>query len=96
MRLTIAFSLVTLFTMSCQNSPKVRLEDKDIELSRVEPDLKRCDHLGAIEGRTAKVSGTQDDAFQDLKNAAKDRGANYLKVEQSSATSVRAQAYLCK
>jgi uncharacterized protein YbjQ (UPF0145 family) len=53
--------------------------------------------MGSITGTTPTVKGTQEEALEDLKREAANKGANYVVVKQYSAygTSVTGLAYEC-
>jgi uncharacterized protein YbjQ (UPF0145 family) len=69
---------------------------KEVKVSREAPS-KECTEIGELVGRTATVKGTQEQALEDLKKEAANKGANYVMVKQYSAygTSVTGVAYEC-
>ncbi|NQZ02813.1 MAG: DUF4156 domain-containing protein [Bdellovibrionales bacterium] len=75
------------------------LPDKDeIKVTREEPDKDdKCKALGKITGTSGSVKGTREQALEDLKQTAANKGANYLVVKQYSpqGTSVTGMAYEC-
>lgn len=95
MLVNVALASLTLCFSSC-SAPPIRMTADDIKLSRL-PAKDNCTFLGSIEGRALTVKGGEDEAFEDLKNSAAKKGANYLVIEETSGTgaAVRAQAYLC-
>lgn len=82
--------------MSACASRSVMSDSKEVKVSR-EAAGKDCKELGAINGRTASAKGTQEEALEDLKKEAANKGANYVVVKEYSAygTSVTGVAYEC-
>ena len=69
----------------------------DIKVGREKPSGE-CEELGLLRGTTMTATETKEDALEDLKKTAANKGATYVKVEQFSATgtSVTGMAYTCK
>jgi hypothetical protein len=90
------FLSVLFFSIMGCSSMSVLPEKSNLKVSRDEPS-KNCQLIGKLEGRAASTTGTKEDALEDLKQEAANKGANYLKVEQYSAygTSVTGLAYKC-
>lgn len=77
-------------------SRSVMPDVKEVKVSREAPD-KDCKEMGTITGTTATAKGTQEQALEDLKKEAANKGANYVVVKQYSSygTSVTGVAYEC-
>jgi hypothetical protein len=95
------YSLVLLlgsvgFLGGCASRPVTPQVD-DVKVSR-EPADKGCTELGKITGTTMSMKGTPEDALNDLKKEAANKGANYVMVKQYSdnQTSVTGIAYECR
>ncbi len=69
---------------------------KEVKVSREQPD-KKCKEIGTLTGTTATVKGTQEQALEDLKREAANKGVNYVVVKQYSSygTSVTGIGYEC-
>lgn len=69
---------------------------KEVKVSRDAPD-DDCKDLGMIAGETATVKGTPEQALEDLKREAANKGANYVMIKQFSAygTAATGIAYEC-
>lgn len=89
-------SLFGLFT-ACSNTPPVKPEGKNVEVSRKKAD-DSCQEIGTVEGRATHHTDSFEDALKDLKNDAALKGANYVHIKQSGAMgqAVRGTAYLCE
>ena len=70
---------------------------REVKVSREAADSK-CREIGKISGTTASVKGTQEQALEDLKREAANKGANYVVVKEYSAygTGVTGVAYECR
>lgn len=90
MLFALGFSLAACSTMS--NLP----EEDNVKVTR-EDAPKDCEFLGKIEGRSMSKIPKQEEALNDLKIEAANKGANYLVVKQYSATgnAVTGLAYKC-
>lgn len=84
-----------LFLLGC-SSRSIKPDINEVKVSRDEPSSK-CRDLGVIEGTTITAKGSQDDAVEDLKHEAANKGANYIWVKQFSSygTAVTGRAYEC-
>ncbi len=93
-RILLALSLAIAFTACASRS--VLPDVKEVKVSRDNPD-KDCKEMGPITGTTMTAKGTQEDALNDLKKEAANKGANYVVVKQYSShgTSVTGMAYEC-
>lgn len=91
----LAVLTMALMASACA-SRSVLPDVKEVKVSREAPD-KKCTEIGSITGRTATVKGTQEQALEDLKKEAANKGANYVVVKQYSGmgTSVTGVAYEC-
>jgi hypothetical protein len=90
-----AILALTVFLAAC-SSRSIKPDPKEVKLSREKPSAK-CKDLGTISGTTLTAKGTQDEAIEDLRRDAANKGANYIYVEQFSSygTTVTGQAYEC-
>jgi Domain of unknown function (DUF4156) len=77
-------------------SRSVLPDSQSVKVSREQPDAK-CKEMGPITGTVASAKGTQEQALEDLKKEAANKGANYVVVKQYSAygTSVTGLAFEC-
>jgi hypothetical protein len=92
-KLILFFAIATLFGCS---SRSIKPDINEVKVSRDEPSAK-CREMGTIEGVTRTAKGTQDEAIEDLKHEAANKGANYIWVKQFSSygTAVTGRAYEC-
>lgn len=81
--------------LGCGSHP-VLPEKSDIKVSRENPDSD-CKSLGPIEGRSLKVDAKYEDALEDLKSEAVQKGANFVQVQTLGALggAIRGEAYFC-
>ena len=95
MRKTISFCLGLMVLSACA-SRSVLPDIKEVKVSREAPSAK-CKEMGAITGTTTSAKGTQEQALEDLKHEAANKGANYVMVKQFSSygTNVTGVAYEC-
>ena len=96
MRALLGLTAIALFSqVGCSSHPVV--PDKDaIKISRDDAD-KDCQELGPVQGSTSTHKGTVEQAIEDMKMDAARKGANYVRVQATSAigTSVSGTAYKC-
>ena len=94
LKFIFSLSTLTLF-LGCSSHP-VLPEKSDIKVSRENPDSD-CKSLGPIEGRSIKINAKYEDALEDLKSEAIQKGANFVKVETLGALggAIRGEAYFC-
>lgn len=87
--------ILTLVLGACA-SRSILPSVQEVKVSREMPD-KECKEIGKLTGTTATVRGTQEQALEDLKRDAANKGANYLLVKQFSdyGTAVTGVAYEC-
>lgn len=78
-------------------SRSVLPEAKEVKISR-DAAGDDCREIGTITGNTSSTKGTREQALEDLKQEAANKGANYVMVKQYSAygTSVTGVAYECQ
>ena len=96
MRITnAAFLLIVLGLAGCSSHPIVP-EAKNITLSR-EDAKKSCVEIGKVQGSVTTSKGTIEQAIEDMKLDAARKGANYVRMESTSAygTSASGTAYKC-
>lgn len=97
MKKQIVFSLLAIgVVVSGCKSRSVLPDAKEVKVSREDAD-KDCKEIGTITGTTGSTKGTQEQALEDLKREAANKGANYVVVKQYSSygTSVTGIAYEC-
>jgi hypothetical protein len=82
--------------LSACASRSVLPEVKEVKVSREMPSSS-CKELGNITGSTGSAKGTQEQALDDLKREAANKGANYVVVKQFSSygTNVTGLAFEC-
>lgn len=70
--------------------------EDNVKVSRDEAD-EDCKFLSKVEGRSIDAKATEEDVLKDLRQEAANKGANFLVVEQYSATgtAVTGKAYKC-
>jgi hypothetical protein len=83
------------FTTGC-SSMSTLPEKENLKVSRDAAD-KDCHLIGKLEGRTQSKTPKQEEALEDLKQEAANKGANYLQVLEYSSlgTAVTGMAYHC-
>ena len=88
--------LCVLTLSACAHRRNIMPNTKDIEVRRELP-AAACREIGEVTGRTASAQGSRDEALEDLKRDAADRGANYVMLREWSAygTGVTGSAYVC-
>ncbi|MCM2281310.1 MAG: DUF4156 domain-containing protein [Bdellovibrionaceae bacterium] len=80
----------------CSSHPVV--PDKEaVKVSRDDAD-KDCRELGPVQGSVTTTKGTVEQAIDDMKLDAARKGANYVRMQATSAmgTSVSGTAYICQ
>ena len=94
MKFLIALSALIVFTGCASRS--VLSDSKEVKVSRDEAG-KKCREIGKITGTTNSTKGTQEQALEDLKREAANKGANYVMVKEYSSygTTVTGIAYEC-
>jgi hypothetical protein len=96
MRLTWSvFSTLLLFFAGCSSQPIVP-EAKNVKISREDPS-KKCAEIGKVQGSVQTASGTVEQAIEDMKLDAARKGANFVRMEATSAygTSASGTAFQC-
>jgi Flp pilus assembly protein TadD len=93
-RITIFVPLILLFS-ACSNRPVVP-EAKSVTVQREEAD-KKCKEIGRVQGSVTSHGGSVEQAIEDMKLDAARKGANYVRMEATSAlgSSVSGTAYSC-
>ena len=71
-------------------------ETDNVKVSRNDAD-KDCEFISKLEGRSSSKTAKPEDALNDLKKEAANKGANYLVVKEYSGygTAVTGLAYKC-
>jgi len=92
----LARSSLSVLLISCA-SRSVLPEVKEVKVSREAPDSS-CSEIGKITGKSPSLKGTREQALEDLKREAANKGANYVQVKQYSdiGTAVTGVAYECR
>ncbi|MBK9295039.1 MAG: DUF4156 domain-containing protein [Oligoflexia bacterium] len=95
-----AFELLCLTLMcigftGCASQP-LTPEASSVKASRTKPSSD-CEFISKVTGTSSSVKAKPEDALEDLKQDAADKGANYVHVQQYSSygTSVTGLAYKC-
>ena len=94
--ISVACLLSIIVALSSCSSMSNLPEQANVKVSR-EDAANDCIALGKLEGRSRSVKGTNEDALNDLKQEAANKGANYLVVKEysSNGTTVSGLAYNC-
>lgn len=96
---TLLSMLLTLLVfglvVGCGSHP-IKPEADNVKVSREEAD-EECKDLGPVEGTVSTKSGTFEQALENMKIDAARKGANFVKMEATSAygTATRGNAYFC-
>ena len=91
--------LATIFSassiMGCASMSNLPVEE-NVKVTLQDAD-KDCTFISKVEGRSNSKVPKQDEALQDLKQEAANKGANYLVVKEYSGlgTAVTGLAYKC-
>lgn len=88
-------SFLTVWSLSGCSSPSILPDSQGLKVSRVAP--KGCNNLGPVSGATGSVKGSAEEALNDMKKDAANKGATHLVVLQYSPqqTAVTGEAYQC-
>lgn len=86
---------VTVALSACSSQPIIP-EAKNIKLARENPSSD-CVEIGKVQGSVKTAQGTIEQAIEDMKLDAARKGANYVRMEATSAlgTSVSGTAFQC-
>ena len=81
--------------IACSSKPIIPAAE-NVKLARANPS-KDCREIGPVQGSVATTNGTIEQAIEDMKLDAARKGANYVRMESTSAygTSVSGTAYDC-
>lgn len=92
---TVAASLSLLGIAACSSQPIVP-EGKNVKITRDNPP-ESCREIGAVQGSVKTAVGTIEQAIEDMKLDAARKGANFVRMEATSAlgTSASGTAYQC-
>ena len=87
--------LFVLILTACSSKPVI-MTAADVKVSR-EDAKSSCKPLGKLTGTTMSARGTQEQALDDLKKEAANKGANYVVIKEFSdyGTGVTGIAYDC-
>lgn len=93
--LALIAAALTFFNAGC-GSPPIKPEGSNVKISREDADSD-CREIGDVEGRNMSAKGTFETALEDLKTDAARKGANFVRIAQTSGTgtAVRGTAYFC-
>jgi hypothetical protein len=93
--LPLVIATTSAFIAGCSSQPIIP-EAKNITLSRDDAD-KDCQEIGPVQGSVKTTTGKIEEAIEDMKLDAARKGANYVRMETTSAigTSVSGTAYKC-
>ena len=94
MKRIVASSLLLLLA-SCSSQPIIP-EGKNVKITREDPD-ESCRLIGPVQGSVKTAVGTIEQAIEDMKLDAARKGANFVRMEATSAlgTSASGTAYQC-
>lgn len=94
--LPIAFVATALSLSACAHHRSVLPDVREVKVGR-EAAGDDCKEIGTLNGTTSSVKASQEQALEDLKREAANRGANYVMIKQYSAygTSVVGIGYEC-
>jgi hypothetical protein len=92
----VCISGFALFSLSACTSQPIIPDAKNIKLARENPSPK-CVEIGKVQGSVSSVHGTIEQAIEDMKLDAARKGANYVRMESTSAygTSASGTAFQC-
>ncbi len=81
--------------LACSSQPLTPQKDA-VEAGRKAPS-ERCQSLGSVKGVARSIHGTAEQALDDLKQEAANKGATYVQVFQYSGTgtAVTGEAFKC-
>jgi hypothetical protein len=87
--------LALVTSLGCSSQPVVPAA-KNVKVARENPD-KDCQEIGKVQGSVSTVKGTIEQAIEDMKLDAARKGANYVRMETTSAlgSSVSGTAFNC-
>lgn len=99
MKLSLSLVLITtILGLGCAAHRSILPDPEEVRISREAPSSKKnCKEIGPISGTTQSTEATQEDALNDLKQEAANKGANYVVVKEYSSygTAVTGVAYDC-
>jgi hypothetical protein len=90
-----SFTVLVLILSSCSSQPIVP-EAKNVKVSRENPS-ESCREIGPVQGSVKTAVGTIEQAIEDMKLDAARKGANFVRMEATSAlgTSASGTAFQC-
>ncbi|NCN39886.1 hypothetical protein GW916_01420 [bacterium] len=91
--LGLGVAMITL--IGCSSQPIIPTSD-DITLTR--KDLPDCENLGKLTGKTMNATGGKEEALEDIKEQAANKGATHIQIHQYSdmGTSVTGTLFKCQ
>ena len=89
------FAIAVAAFAGCASKPVIP-EAKNVKVARESPSSS-CREIGPVQGSVSTVKGTIEQALEDMRMDAARKGANYVRMETTSAigTSVAGTAYDC-
>lgn len=89
-------ALVTALAGACSHQAVIP-EAKNVKIARENPSGD-CVDLGRVTGQVKTMSGTIEQAIDDMKLDAARKGANYVRMESTGAmgTSASGTAFMCR
>ncbi|MES2963681.1 MAG: DUF4156 domain-containing protein [Bdellovibrionota bacterium] len=92
---TSLLAVSVLILSSCSSQPIVP-EGKNVKISRENPS-ESCREIGTVQGSVKTAVGTIEQAIEDMKLDAARKGANFVRMEATSAlgTSASGTAFQC-
>ncbi len=94
-KLSLLLSVLGCLMAGC-SSPPVLMTTKDVKVERAPAD-KDCRELGKVMGRSNAIKATPEEALEDMKKEATQKGANYIFMQETSGlgSAVTGIAYFC-
>ncbi len=85
-----------LFLVACSHQPIIP-DARNVKIQRENP-TGDCYEIGPVTGKVKTMSGSIEQAIDDMKLDAARKGANYVRMESTGAmgTSASGTAYNCK
>lgn len=94
-KLISIFALLFLGLAGCKGY-EILPEKIEVKVGREVPD-DDCREIGPVNGSVAKISGTSEEALENMKKDAARKGANFVLYDSASATgtAMKGVAYSC-
>ncbi len=93
---TLALVLLSTMLITGCKSRSVLSDSKEVKVTR-DAAKSECREIGKLTGKAHTSKGTQEQALEDLKREAANKGANFVTVKEYSSygTAVTGIAYEC-